>query len=154
MNRPLGVGCGRRMRRRRLKKEWARRFSSYQSIHCPGQALADRKAVLTCVPCAGESGDKGTRPCRREGHVADDLIVVGGGIAGASLARRMAEGGARVVVLERETEFRDRIRGEALVPWGVGEARQLGVVDILRSCAQEMRWVQLSINGQVAMKRD
>src|SRR5262249_593907 len=66
----------------------------------------------------------------------------------------MAEGGARVVVLERETEFRDRIRGEALVPWGVGEARQLGVVDILRSCAQEMRWVQLSINGQVAMKRD
>ena len=86
--------------------------------------------------------------------MAYDLIVVGGGIAGASLARRMAEGGARVVVLERETEFRDRIRGEALVPWGVGEARQLGVADILRSCAQEMRWVQLSINGQVAMKRD
>jgi 2-polyprenyl-6-methoxyphenol hydroxylase-like FAD-dependent oxidoreductase len=86
--------------------------------------------------------------------VAHDLIVVGGGIAGASLAKRMAEGGARVVVLERETEFRDRIRGEALVPWGVGEARQLGVADVLQSCANEMRWVQLSINGQISMKRD
>jgi len=83
-----------------------------------------------------------------------DLVVVGGGIAGASLAKRMAESGARVVVLERETEFCDRIRGECLVPWGVGEARQLGVADLLRSCTQEMRWVQLSLNGQIAMKRD
>ena len=90
----------------------------------------------------------------RRPAVAYDLIVVGGGIAGASLAKRMAESGARVVVLERESEFRDRIRGEALVPWGVGEARQLGVADILRNCAQELRWVQLSINGQIAMKRD
>jgi 2-polyprenyl-6-methoxyphenol hydroxylase-like FAD-dependent oxidoreductase len=86
--------------------------------------------------------------------VAYDLIVVGGGIAGASLAKRMAESGARVVVLERETEFRDRIRGECLVPWGVGEARQLGVADTLRSCSNEMQWVQLSINGQIGMKRD
>lgn len=86
--------------------------------------------------------------------VAYDLIVVGGGIAGASLAKRMAEGGARVVVLERESEFRDRIRGECLVPWGVGEARQLGVAEVLRSCANEMKWVQLSLNGQIAMKRD
>jgi len=83
-----------------------------------------------------------------------DLIVVGGGIAGASLAQRMAKSGARVLVLEQETEFRDRIRGEALQPWGVGEARQLGVADALRTCANEMRWVDFIINGQHAMKRD
>jgi len=89
-----------------------------------------------------------------EAAVAYDLVVVGGGIAGASLAKRMAESGARVVVIERETEFRDRIRGECLVPWGVGEARQLGVADVLQNCSNELRWVQLSIDGQVAMKRD
>jgi len=83
-----------------------------------------------------------------------DLIVVGGGIAGASLAQRMAKSGARVVVLEQEAEFRDRIRGECLQPWGVGEARQLGVADALRTCANEMRWVNFVINGQHAMKRD
>ncbi len=35
--------------------------------------------------------------------MAYDLIVVGGGIAGASLAQRMAKSGARVLVLEPPT---------------------------------------------------
>lgn len=83
-----------------------------------------------------------------------DLIVAGGGICGASLAFRMAKSGARVLVIERETEFRDRVRGEAMQPWGSGEARQLGVADILRGCANEMRWFLQIINGQHAMKRD
>ena len=83
-----------------------------------------------------------------------DLIVAGGGICGASLALRMAKNGARVLVVERETEFRDRIRGEAMQPWGAGEARQLGVAEILRGCANEMRWFLQIINGQHAMKRD
>jgi len=86
--------------------------------------------------------------------MAYDLIVVGGGIAGASLARRAAKSGARVLVLEQENEFRDRIRGECLQPWGVGEARQLGVAETLRACSNEMRCVDFIINGQHAMKRD
>ena len=83
-----------------------------------------------------------------------DVIVAGGGVAGASLAQRMARNGARVLVAEREAEFRDRIRGECLQPWGVGEARLLGVAETLRGCANEMRWVHQIINGQQAMKRD
>jgi menaquinone-9 beta-reductase len=86
--------------------------------------------------------------------MAYDLIIVGGGIAGASLAQRMARSGARVLVVERETEFRDRIRGECLQPWGVGEARLLGVAETLRGCVNEMRWVDQIINGQHVMKRD
>src|SRR5215469_10450514 len=86
--------------------------------------------------------------------MAYDLIVVGGGIAGASLAQRAAKSGARVLVLEQENEFRDRIRGECLQPWGVGEARHLGVAETLRACSNEMRCVDFIINGQHAMKRD
>lgn len=83
-----------------------------------------------------------------------DLIVIGGGIAGTSLAQGVAKAGARVLVIEQETEFRDRIRGECLQPWGMGEARKLGIGDALGACANEMKSVQLIINGQQAMKRD
>lgn len=56
-----------------------------------------------------------------------DLVTVGGGLAGSALASVMASAGARVLVLEQEARFRDRVRGEALVPWGVAEARMLGL---------------------------
>jgi hypothetical protein len=34
-------------------------------------------------------------------------------------------------MLERERQFRDRIRGEVMVSWGVAEARALGIYDLL-----------------------
>lgn len=54
-----------------------------------------------------------------------DLVVVGGGIAGSTLARPLAGHWARMLVLEREMAFRDRMRGEQMHPWGVAEARGL-----------------------------
>lgn len=83
-----------------------------------------------------------------------DLIVVGGGVAGSSLAGRMAASGARVLVLEREAQFRDRIRGEALQPWGVAETRKLGIAQALGQGAAELRWVDQIINGERAFRRD
>jgi flavin-dependent dehydrogenase len=56
-----------------------------------------------------------------------DLIIVGGGLAGSALAKGLAETGARVLVLERERQFRDRVRGEGMHPWGVPEVRALGL---------------------------
>ena len=43
-----------------------------------------------------------------------DIVTVGGGLGGASLARSMALEGRSVLVLERETEFKDRVRGEQM----------------------------------------
>ena len=60
-----------------------------------------------------------------------DVIVVGGGIAGAAVAKAAAETGMRVTVLERQTSYRDKVRGEFIMPWGVVEARRLGVEDAL-----------------------
>jgi 2-polyprenyl-6-methoxyphenol hydroxylase-like FAD-dependent oxidoreductase len=63
-----------------------------------------------------------------------DLLIVGGGLGGAALAKVMADAGARVLVLERERQFKDRVRGEFLAPWGVAEAQQLAIADLLRGC--------------------
>jgi len=47
----------------------------------------------------------------------------------------MAEQGKRVLILERETEFKDRVRGEFMPPWGVAEAAALGIYELIRdSC--------------------
>lgn len=60
-----------------------------------------------------------------------DAVVVGGGIAGASLARALADAGKAVTVLEATTEFEDRVRGESMHVWGVNEAKDLGIFDLL-----------------------
>jgi 2-polyprenyl-6-methoxyphenol hydroxylase-like FAD-dependent oxidoreductase len=67
-----------------------------------------------------------------------DVITVGGGLGGAALAKVLAEKGIRVLVTERERQFKDRIRGEYMVPWGVAEAQKLGLYDLLlKTCAHE-----------------
>jgi len=63
-----------------------------------------------------------------------DVIVVGGGLGGSALAKVMADAGARVLVLEQEARFKDRVRGEFMPPWGVAEARQLALEDTLQTC--------------------
>jgi menaquinone-9 beta-reductase len=72
-----------------------------------------------------------------------DIITVGGGIAASSLAKAMADRGAKVLVLEREKQFKDRVRGEAIVSWGVAEANELGISGLLKEkCAHELRYVE------------
>jgi menaquinone-9 beta-reductase len=74
-----------------------------------------------------------------------DVITVGGGLGGAALAKVLAEKGLRVLVVERERQFKDRIRGEVMWPWGVAEARTLGLYDRLReTCAHELPFVDLA----------
>ena len=65
--------------------------------------------------------------------LAVDVAIVGGGVAGSNLAAALAAVGLGVVVVEREARFRDRIRGEALHPWGAAEADRLGLVPVLRA---------------------
>jgi len=60
-----------------------------------------------------------------------DYVVVGGGIAGGTFATVMARAGASVLILERQSAYRDRVRGELVWPWGVAELQRLGVADVL-----------------------
>jgi menaquinone-9 beta-reductase len=84
-----------------------------------------------------------------------DLIVVGGGLGGAALAKAMAERGASVLVIEREPQFRDRVRGEGIFPWGVIELRTLGLYQqLIEGCAQEVRWIEMYVDGTRIERRD
>ena len=62
---------------------------------------------------------------------AVDVVVVGGGLGGSAIAAALADAGRSVLLLERTTEFEDRVRGEWLAPWGVAEARRLGLYETL-----------------------
>jgi menaquinone-9 beta-reductase len=83
---------------------------------------------------------------------AFDVIVVGGGLAGSALAGVLAQAGLGVLVVEREAGFRDRIRGELTWPWGVAEARKLGLEAVLEQAGRvELPAVQFYEDRRVAV---
>lgn len=84
-----------------------------------------------------------------------DAIVIGAGLAGSTLSKKLAELGHKVVVLERERQYKDRVRGEQMHPWGVSAARKLGVYDHLaRACGNQTRWWTTWLGGQPVFNRD
>ena len=65
-------------------------------------------------------------------HSEPDVVVVGAGIAGGALGTVLARAGFEVVLLERENNYPDRVRGEFLAPWGVTELAKLELLHPLR----------------------
>jgi len=59
-----------------------------------------------------------------------DIVIIGGGIAGCSLAIVLARAKFDVVVLEHTNDYPDRVRGEFMPPWGVAEFRKLGLLEL------------------------
>jgi 2-polyprenyl-6-methoxyphenol hydroxylase-like FAD-dependent oxidoreductase len=60
-----------------------------------------------------------------------DLVIAGGGIAGSAMAIVMGHAGKAVLLLEPLVAYEDRVRGEWMAPWGVTEAKRLGLYDLL-----------------------
>ena len=60
-----------------------------------------------------------------------DVAIVGAGIAGGALATVLARRGLDVLLLERQVEYHDRVRGETMFPWGVAELLELGLDEVL-----------------------
>ena len=61
-----------------------------------------------------------------------DVVIVGAGIAGGALGTALARGGFEVALLERESNYPDRVRGEFMAPWGVTELAKLELLQPLR----------------------
>lgn len=62
-------------------------------------------------------------------NATQDVVIVGGGVAGAGLATVLAQAGHDVTVVERAPRFIDRVRGEFVHPWGVREMTRVGLLD-------------------------
>jgi 2-polyprenyl-6-methoxyphenol hydroxylase-like FAD-dependent oxidoreductase len=60
---------------------------------------------------------------------AVDIAIVGAGLGGTALGGYLAARGLGVLIVERETTYVDRVRGEWMAPWGVVELRRLGLYD-------------------------
>lgn len=67
---------------------------------------------------------------RVENHEAD-VVIVGAGIVGCSLAAALGRQGRSVILLERSMKQPDRIVGELLQPGGVRALKKLGMGDCL-----------------------
>jgi menaquinone-9 beta-reductase len=83
-----------------------------------------------------------------------DLIIIGGGLGGSALAAVLAKTGKRVLVVERETRFRDRVRGEGLPCWGVAEARELGLYELIRDVGHEVKFWDFYFGPGGVKRRD
>jgi menaquinone-9 beta-reductase len=82
-----------------------------------------------------------------------DVVTVGGGLAGAALAKSLAEQGLRVLVVEQTLEFKDRVRGETMPPWGVSELRSLGLHALKASCGHVHPWFDMFLGAVPLMHR-
>ena len=83
--------------------------------------LADRRSIVV------GRHDRGTHMDSTQ----DNIIIIGGGIAGSGLASVLASAGLDVTSLERTTTFPDRVRGEMYTPWGVKIAEEIGLLEPL-----------------------
>lgn len=68
---------------------------------------------------------------RRRLHHDADVVIVGAGVLGSSLAVAFADQGRSVILLEKSLKEPDRIVGELLQPGGVEALRKLGLRDCL-----------------------
>jgi flavin-dependent dehydrogenase len=81
--------------------------------------------------------------------VDTDVLVVGGGVAGATAARLLAEAGHRVVLLDRARFPRDKPCGEGVLPTGVRLLDRLGVLaKIPPERRHVLRGVGFVVNGR------
>jgi choline dehydrogenase-like flavoprotein len=71
---------------------------------------------------------------RRTMHRHADVVVVGAGVFGASMAITLARQSRSVFLLERSLKEPDRIVGELLQPGGIGALEKLG----LQQCLDEI----------------
>jgi 2-polyprenyl-6-methoxyphenol hydroxylase-like FAD-dependent oxidoreductase len=83
------------------------------------------------------------------------LAIAGGGLGGAALAINMAQQGAKVLVIERERQFKDRVRGELMFPWGNAEVQALGVANCLAEAGvHHLNWFDLYVSSDLAGHRE
>ena len=84
-----------------------------------------------------------------------DLVIIGGGIAGSTLANVMSSRGASTLVIEKERKFKDRVRGDGMTSWGAELASDLGIYElVLGDCAHELPILDIFVAGMQISNRN
>ena len=78
---------------------------------------------------------------------ATDILVIGGGPAGASAAYWAAASGHQVTVIEQRERGRDRVCGDALTPGAVGTLYDMGLQPALAG-AHRHAGLRMSAHGR------
>ena len=101
---------------------------------------------------ASEDASAGpAREARGDDAGAWDVVVVGAGVAGASLAHSFGKQGRRVLCVERDLSEPDRIVGELLQPGGYLKLKELGLESCVEGIdAQKVYGYTMFKNGEVA----
>eukprot|EP01102_Stenamoeba_stenopodia_P004746 TRINITY_DN1508_c0_g1_i3.p2 TRINITY_DN1508_c0_g1~~TRINITY_DN1508_c0_g1_i3.p2 ORF type:complete len:502 (-),score=108.56 TRINITY_DN1508_c0_g1_i3:1968-3473(-) len=93
-----------------------------------------------------------TLPASKTLQEPPEIIIVGQGVAGASLAAYLGKQGRRVLALERSLAQPERIVGELLQPGGVAILSQLGLEDSLEGIdAQKVMGYSVWFNNDMIM---
>ena len=82
-----------------------------------------------------------------------DVLVVGGGLAGASTAIRLARVGASVQLIDRARFPRPKVCGEGLFARGVEVLDELGVLEQVRGQARALKTLRMELDGAAAEGR-
>ena len=77
-----------------------------------------------------------------------ECLVIGGGLAGAMAAVRLAQAGREVLLIEKERAAQHKVCGEFLSPEAVAYLHEAGV-DPLQLGAVRLRRVRLAVGGRV-----
>lgn len=111
---------------------WSDGGSPRVTMHPQACDLRRRQRHRSRIATGGCDGDGMTHHHRTvDASLAADVVIVGGGIVGGALATVLAREGIGVIVLERDSEQRDRNKGENLMPWGWVEADLLDLTTVL-----------------------
>ena len=79
-----------------------------------------------------------------------DVVIVGASVAGAATAKRLAEKGLSVQILERDAFPRRKSCGEGVFPSGVEQLRELGIHDRLLNRSSRLDSLLFELDGRVA----
>ncbi|EXJ59053.1 squalene monooxygenase [Cladophialophora yegresii CBS 114405] len=84
-----------------------------------------------------------------EDHTTSDVIVIGAGVLGCTVAVALGRQGRKVTVVERSLKEPDRIVGELLQPGGVMALEKLGMADCLEGIeAVPVRGYEVIYHGE------